>query len=83
MKVERLNAKPLTSEERIQLDILKSTVEKALEDGQFSIYESERIQSLIWADGKVAYEELRTVNETIHSVMGDIPPELEWRRFGE
>ncbi|MEM9767538.1 MAG: hypothetical protein AAF892_06640, partial [Cyanobacteria bacterium P01_D01_bin.71] len=63
------------------LKVLKSVVEKALEDGRFSIYESEQIQSLIWADGKVTYEELRTVNETIVSMMGDIPPELEWRSY--
>ncbi|MBE7384583.1 MAG: hypothetical protein F6J95_024605 [Leptolyngbya sp. SIO1E4] len=79
MNIERPNTKPISPEEIAQLEILKSVVEKALEDGRFSIYESERIQSLIWADGKVTYEELRTVNETIASVMGDIPPELEWR----
>ena len=81
MNIERPNTKPLSPEEMAQLEILKSVVEKALEDGRFSIYESERIQSLIWADGKVTYEELRTVNETIISVMGDIPPELEWRSY--
>ena len=79
MRIERFNAKPLSPEEMIHLEILKSVVEKALEDGQLSIYESEHIQSLIWADGKVTYEELRTVNETIYSIMGDIPPSLEWR----
>ena len=79
MRIERFNAKPLSPEEMIHLEILKSVVEKALEDGQLSIYESEHIQSLIWADGKVTYEELRTVNETIYSIMGDIPPRLEWR----
>ena len=81
MKIERLNAKPLSLEETTQLKILKAVVEKALEDGQFSIYESEHIQSLIWADGKVTYEELRVVHETIRKIMGDISPELEWRRF--
>ncbi|NER82952.1 MAG: hypothetical protein F6K42_26025 [Leptolyngbya sp. SIO1D8] len=81
MKIEFPNAKPLSSEDLIHLEKLKSLVEEALEDGQLSIYESDRIQSLTWADGKVAYEELRVVNETIHQVMGDIPPELEWRRL--
>lgn len=81
MKIERPNAKPLSSEEIAQLETLKYVVEQALEDGQLSIYERERIQSLIWADGKVTYEELRTIDETIHRVMGDIPPELEWRCF--
>lgn len=81
MKVERPNAKPLSLEEKAQLETLKSVVEKALEDGRFSIDETNRIQSIIWADGKVTYEELRTVNDTIYSVMGNFPPELEWRRF--
>ena len=81
MKIEFLNAKPLSSEDMIHLEKLRSVVEEALEDGQFSIYERERIQSLIWEDGKVAYEELRIVNETIQKMMGDIPPEFEWRRF--
>ena len=61
--------------------MLKAFVEKALEDGQLSIYESEHIQSLIWADGKVTYEELRIINETVYRVMGDVLPELEWRGF--
>ncbi|MEL6398701.1 MAG: hypothetical protein AAFO87_01575 [Cyanobacteria bacterium J06607_6] len=81
MNIERPNAKPLSSEEIAHLATLRSVVEKALEDGRFSIYESERIQSLIWADGKVTYEELRTVNETVSSVMGNLLPELEWRSY--
>lgn len=59
------------------LEILKAVVEKALEDGQLSIYESKRIRSLIWADGKVTYKELRIISETIYRVMGDTPPDLE------
>lgn len=81
MNIERPNVQPLSPEEIAHLKRLKSVVEKALEDGRFSIYESERIQSLIWSDGKVTYEELRTVNETVTSIMGDIPPELEWRSY--
>ncbi len=81
MNIERPNAQPLSSEEIAHLETLRAVVEKALEDGRFSIYESERIQSLIWADGKVTYEELRTVNETVTSVMGNLLPELEWRSY--
>ncbi|MDB9529356.1 hypothetical protein PN498_25410 [Oscillatoria sp. CS-180] len=81
MKIESPNAKPLSSQEIAHLEILRAVVKKALEDGQFSIYEVEQIQSLIWEDGKVTYEELRTVNETIISVMGDNPPALEWRSY--
>ena len=78
MKMERPNAKPLSAEDMVHLEKLKSVIEKALKDGEFSVDEIERIQSIIWADGKVTYEELRTIHETIQSVMGDIPPELEW-----
>ena len=78
MKMERPNAKPLSAEDMVHLEKLKSVIEKALKDGEFSVDEIERIQSIIWTDGKVTYEELRTIHETIQSVMGDIPPELEW-----
>lgn len=79
MEVNSPNSKPLTSEELAHLEKLKSVVEKALEDGKFSDYEIERIKSIIRADGKVTYEELRTVNQTIKDVMGDVAPEMEWR----
>ena len=81
MEIERPNAKPLSPEEIAHLEKLKYVVEKALENGKFSTYEIERIKSIIWADGKVTYEELRTVNETIQSVMGDEAPELEWQPY--
>ncbi|MEM8804969.1 MAG: hypothetical protein AAGF01_02840 [Cyanobacteria bacterium P01_G01_bin.38] len=78
MEIERPNAKPLSPEDIAHLETLKSVVEKALEDGEFSITEMDRIKSIIWADGTVTYEELRTFHETIESVMGDLPPGLEW-----
>jgi len=81
MEVERPDAKALSPEEMAHLESLKTVVEKALEDGQFSVGEVDRIESIIWADGKVTYEELRTVHETIQSVMGDMPPDLEWLSF--
>ena len=56
-------------------------VKQAIEDGKFSSYETQRIRSLLWADGKVTYEELSTVRETIKSVMGDDVPELEWEPY--
>ena len=79
MEVNSPNKKPLTPEELAHLEKLKSVVEKALEDGRFSEGEIDHIKSLIWADGKVTSEELRTVNKTIKEVMGDIAPEMEWR----
>ena len=54
-------------------------IEDGLFDGTFSTAEIDRIKSIIWADGKVTYEELRTVNQTIKEVMGDVVPEMEWR----
>ncbi|MEM8780823.1 MAG: hypothetical protein AAGF26_18555 [Cyanobacteria bacterium P01_G01_bin.49] len=79
MEVNSPNQKPLTPEELAHLKKLKSVVEKALEDGRFSEAEIAHIKSIIWADGKVTYEELRTVNKTIKEVMGDVVPEMEWR----
>ena len=82
MRMERPNAEPLLPEEVAQLDKLKGVVEKALQDGKFSTDELDRIQSIIWADRKVTYEELRTLHETIQSVMGNLEPELEWIPHG-
>ena len=79
MEVNSPNSKPLTPEELAHLEKLKSVVEKALEDGTFSTAEIAHIKSIIWADGKVTYEELQTVNQTIKDVMGDVVPEMEWR----
>ena len=78
MKIERPDAQPLSSEEMAHLEILKAVIEKALRDGEFSVIEIDHIKSIVWADGKVTYEELRTISDTIHSVMGEIPPSLEW-----
>ena len=78
MRIERPNAKPLSHEDLVHLETLKSVVEKALGNGMFSADDAERIKSIIWADGKVTYEELRTLHETIKSVTGIILPEIEW-----
>lgn len=80
MEMQRPNAKPLSPQDLERLKTLKSAVERALEDGKFSMAEVENIKSIIWSDGKVSYEELRTVHETIKSVMGDVPPEIDWVR---
>lgn len=78
MNIERPNAKPLSLEGTVHLEKLKSVIKKALEDGRFLVDDIEQIKSIVWADGKVTYEELRTIRTTIQSVMGDVPPELEW-----
>ena len=78
MTLKRQDEKILSPEEIEHLEIVKTVVETALEDGEFSVVELDRIKSIIWADGKVTYEELRTVHETIISVMGGLPPSLEW-----
>ena len=80
MEIDRPNAKPLSPEDLAHLETLKSTVEKALDDGTFSSAEIDHIKAIVWADGTVTYEELRTIHETIEAVMGDTPPELEWLR---
>ncbi len=81
MEINRPNDRPLSPDEIAHLEKLKSVVEKALEDGKFSTTEMARIKSIIWADGKVSYQELRTVNKTIKSVMGDEAPDLEWQPY--
>ena len=78
MRMERPNAKPLSPEERANLKTLKSVVERSLQDGRFSSDEIDRIWSIIRADRKVSYEELRVVNETIQAVTGNLLPEFEW-----
>lgn len=79
MKIHKHNAQPLSSEEIAHLEKLKSVAEKAIEDGKFSEYETEQIKSLLWADGKVTSDELRTLHQTIKSVMGDEAPQIEWK----
>ena len=74
--MERLNAQELSSEEIAHLETLKSFIEKALEDGQFLAADIDRIKSITWAHGKVTYEELCTILDTIHAVMGEAEPSL-------
>ena len=81
MEINSPNNRPLSPEEVAHLEKLKSVVKDALEDGRFSTDEIAQIKSIIWADGRVSYEELRAVNETIKSVMGDITPELDWQPY--
>ncbi|MEO0538331.1 MAG: hypothetical protein AAF215_31275 [Cyanobacteria bacterium P01_A01_bin.123] len=80
MEIERSNAKALTPEETQHLEKLKAVVEAALADGVLNEDEIAHIKSIIWADGKVTYEELRTFHETIKSFMGDELPSFDWRR---
>ncbi|MEO1298761.1 MAG: hypothetical protein AAFW75_23870 [Cyanobacteria bacterium J06636_16] len=79
MKIERSDAKALTPEEIQHLEKLKAVVKTALADGVLNEDEIVHIRSIIWADGTVTYEELRTVHETIQSLMGDEFPPLDWR----
>ncbi|MEM8612344.1 MAG: hypothetical protein AAGF93_10030 [Cyanobacteria bacterium P01_H01_bin.105] len=80
MNIEHPHAKELTPEEGQHLEKLRTVVKTALTDGTLSEYEVDHIKSLIWADGKVTYEELRTLHATIHSVMGDdVVLPMEWR----
>ncbi|MEO1391223.1 MAG: hypothetical protein AAFV85_28165 [Cyanobacteria bacterium J06634_6] len=80
MEISRPNAQPISEEELAHLAKLKATVEKALENGEFSTAQISQIKSLIWEDGKITADELRTIRETIKEVMGDTQPGLEWMR---
>ncbi|MEM9504545.1 MAG: hypothetical protein AAGA01_11385 [Cyanobacteria bacterium P01_E01_bin.43] len=53
----------------------ESQLQETLDEGEIA-----HIRSIICADGKVTYEELRTVHETLKSLMGDELPLLDWRR---
>ncbi|MEM0980655.1 MAG: HXXEE domain-containing protein [Cyanobacteria bacterium P01_H01_bin.58] len=79
MEIERSGAKALTAKEIQHLEALKAVVETALTDGVLSDGEIAHIKSIIWADGKVTYEELRIFHETMQSLMGDELPAIDWR----
>lgn len=81
MEIHKPNAQPLSSEEIAHLEKLKSVVEKAMEDGKLSQSEVSQIKSLMWADGKITSEELRTLHTTIKSVMGHEAPNFEWEPY--
>ncbi len=78
MAMERRSSRTLSPEEKASLEQLKAVLEKALEDGKLSPNEVAHIKSVLWADGKVTYEELRTVHEMIESVTGDMAAAFEW-----
>ena len=80
MEIERSNAKTLMPEAVQYLEKLKAVVAAALADGVLSEDEVTHVKSTIWADNQVTYEELRTVHETLKSLMGDELPLLDWRR---
>ena len=79
MEVNSPNKRPLSPAEIAHLEKIKSVVKTALNDGKFSMDQIAHIKSIIWADGKVTYEELRTLHETIRLVMGNESPEIEWQ----
>lgn len=79
MEVERPNDKELTPEQTQHLEKLRVFVTEALEDGKLSEAEIAGIKSLIVADRSITLEELRTVYETVHTVMGDAAPTYDWR----
>ncbi len=55
-----------TPKELKELDKLKGIIESAIADGKLTGTEFERIKSLIRADEKVSYEELRLVQTLIY-----------------
>ncbi|NEQ97007.1 MAG: hypothetical protein F6K30_09820 [Cyanothece sp. SIO2G6] len=81
MQQNRPNAKELSPEEIAHLGKLKAFVEQALNNGKLSVVEIESINAMIWTDGKVTYEELRVVRETVEFITGDSIPEREWQPY--
>jgi GAF domain-containing protein len=78
MKVERPNSPDLTPEDLAHLEELRELVSHAIANGRLSQDEMQDIQSLIHADHKVTYEELRIVNQTIREFLGDAVLEYDW-----
>lgn len=78
MEVEFPNSRELTEAEKAHLEKLKTLVTTALEDGHFSKDELDRIKSMLTGSREIMYAELRTINDTIKSVMGGVVPELDW-----
>lgn len=81
MQQNRPNAKSLTPEEIAHLEKIKAFVERALSNGKLSLAEMESIKALMWADGRITYEELRVVHETVELITGDSIPELDWTPY--
>ena len=79
MEINRPNHPELTEAELQHLEKLKAVVETALSDGILSDDELDRIKSMIKADRNITYEALRTVHETMHSILGDELPNFDWR----
>jgi GAF domain-containing protein len=78
MKIERPNHRDLTPEEKAHLEELRELVSHAIANGRLSQDEMQDIRSLINADHKVTYEELRTVHQTIREFLGDAVLEYDW-----
>lgn len=78
MQISRPNAKSLTSEDRQQLDQLKSIVENALANGKLSKEEIIRIQKFSLADSTIVYEQRITIRQTMQRQLGDAELEYEW-----
>ena len=71
MQVEYPNGHPLSPADLAHLQNLRTVVEKALEDGQLSRDDLERIRALVNADHQVTVEELQIIHQTVHEVLGN------------
>ncbi len=79
MEIERPNTRELTPKQAQHLEKLRAFVTAALEDGKLTESEIAGIKSIIEADHSITLEELRTVYDTVHAVMGDAAPTLDWQ----
>lgn len=55
-------------------------VEQALEDGQLSRDELDRIRTLVNADHQVTVEELQVIHQTVRAVLGDAV-QFDWEPY--
>jgi hypothetical protein len=81
MKIERSDARPLSSEDLQHLETLRRTIERAAADGKISSMETEQINTVIHSNHRVMPEELALVKRMIWFKVqrGDL--EVEWVQY--
>ena len=80
MEVEYPDGHPLSAGDLTHLQQLRAVVEQALEDGQLSRDELDRIRTLVNADHQVTVEELQVIHQTVRAVLGDTV-QFDWEPY--
>ncbi len=80
MEVEYPDGHPLSAADLTHLQQLRAVVEQALEDGQLSRDELDRIRTLVNAAHQVTVEELQVIHQTVRAVLGDTV-QFDWEPY--